>query len=120
MSLALGCVRITERILRSDPPTRDETRTAQDWTTTTLRSGLARLPVARARTLVAVSGTATTVAAAARRLPVYDPVRIHLTRVGIADARRISEFLLGATRAHRAALGLHAPGSGGCHRRGDR
>jgi exopolyphosphatase/guanosine-5'-triphosphate,3'-diphosphate pyrophosphatase len=50
------------------------------------------------------------VAAAARRLPVYDPVRIHLTRVGIADARRISEFLLGATRAHRAALGYMHPG----------
>lgn len=110
VSLSLGCVRVTERVLRSDPPTAAELTAAQDWVGQTLREGLAAVPVRRVRTLVAVSGTATTVAAAARHLPVYDPVKIHLSRVDVADARRISRFLLGATRAHRAALGYMHPG----------
>lgn len=109
-SLSLGCVRITERILRSDPPTAEEIRAAQDWVTQTLRAGLDRLPMSGVRTLVAVSGTATTVAAAVHRLPIYDPARIHLSRVGVEESRRVSQTLLHATRAHRAALGYMHPG----------
>jgi exopolyphosphatase/guanosine-5'-triphosphate,3'-diphosphate pyrophosphatase len=110
VSLALGCVRITERVLHSDPPTAQQISAAQAWASECLRGGLAGLPVGRVRTLVAVSGTATTVAAAARGLPTYDPVKIHLSRVPVGQVRRISDFLLHATRAHRAALGYMHPG----------
>ena len=110
VSLSLGCVRITERVLRTDPPTAEEIHIAQDWTTRALREGLDRLPLARVRTVVAVSGTATTVAAAARHLTIYDPAKIHLSRVGVSESRKVSEFLLRATRAHRAALGYMHPG----------
>jgi exopolyphosphatase/guanosine-5'-triphosphate,3'-diphosphate pyrophosphatase len=109
-SLILGCVRITERILRSDPPTRPEIDAAQQWANDVVREGLRGLPVQTVRTMVAVSGTATTIAAAALRLPVYDPAKIHLSRVDVTQARRISQFLLGATRAHRAVLGYMHPG----------
>ena len=103
-------MRITERVLRTDPPTAEEIHIAQDWTTRALREGLDRLPLARVRTVVAVSGTATTVAAAARHLTIYDPAKIHLSRVGVSESRKVSEFLLRATRAHRAALGYMHPG----------
>jgi exopolyphosphatase/guanosine-5'-triphosphate,3'-diphosphate pyrophosphatase len=62
------------------------------------------------RRAVAVSGTATTVAAAALDLPTYDPTKIHLTRVPVPTLREVSDRLLAATRAHRAALGYMHPG----------
>ena len=62
------------------------------------------------RRLVPVSGTATTVAAAALKLPRYDPARIHLSRIGADQVRTVAAFLMGANRAHRAALGYMHPG----------
>ena len=110
VSLNIGCVRITERILRSDPPTPVEREQATSWTRSMLLGGLDRLPVEQVRTLVPVSGTATTVAAAALRLPCYDPARIHLSRIGADRVRTVAGFLMGANRSHRAALGYMHPG----------
>jgi exopolyphosphatase/guanosine-5'-triphosphate,3'-diphosphate pyrophosphatase len=62
------------------------------------------------RRLIPVSGTATTVAAAALRLPTYDPARIHLAELPIDRVHTVADTLLGATRAHRAALGYMHPG----------
>ncbi len=105
VSVELGCVRITERLLHGDPPTQDEVTHAHRFAVDTLRAGLDRLPLERVRTVVAVSGTATTVAAAALHLPTYDPTKIHLSRIGKEQVHAVATFLLGATTAHRAALG---------------
>jgi exopolyphosphatase/guanosine-5'-triphosphate,3'-diphosphate pyrophosphatase len=110
VSLNIGCVRITERILRSDPPTAAERDEATGWTRSMLFGGLDRLPVEKVRTLVPVSGTATTVAAAALKLPRYDPARIHLSRISADQVRTVAGFLMGANRSHRAALGYMHPG----------
>ena len=113
VSQNIGCVRITERLLPSDPPGPDEVASACAWAREVVTAGLDALPQAAlrdVRRVVAVSGTATTVAAAALDLPTYDPVKIHLTRVPVGRLRTVSEALLGATRAHRAALGYMHPG----------
>ena len=110
ISLDIGCVRITERILRGDPPTAAERAEAARWTRQILADGLDRLPVERVRRLVPVSGTATTVAAAALRLPTYDPARIHLAQIPVDRIHDVARTMLGATRAHRAALGYMHPG----------
>ncbi len=110
ISLDIGCVRITERILRSDPPTPAERDEARRWARSVLADGLDRLPVEMVRRLVPVSGTATTVAAAALKLPTYDPARIHLAEIPVPRVHAVAEMLLGATRAHRAALGYMHPG----------
>jgi exopolyphosphatase/guanosine-5'-triphosphate,3'-diphosphate pyrophosphatase len=110
VSLDIGCVRITERILRSDPPTPAERDEAGRWARQILTEGLDRLPVHRVRRLVPVSGTATTVAAAALRLTTYDPARIHLSEIPVDRVHAVAQTLLGATRAHRAALGYMHPG----------
>lgn len=109
-SLDIGCVRITERLLHSDPPTAAERAEATDWANSVLAGGLDRLPVETVHRLVPVSGTATTVAAAALRLPSYDPQRIHLARVESRRVHEVAAMLLGATRAHRAALPYMHPG----------
>ncbi len=109
-SVDLGCVRITERVLRGDPPTAEERRNAVQWATSVLAGALDELPVSTVRRLVPVSGTATTVAAAALRLPTYDPDRIHLATVPFRRVQEVSDVLLRATRAHRAALGYMHPG----------
>ena len=110
ISLNIGCVRITERILRSDPPTPAEREQAGDWARTMLTDGLGHIPVASVRRLVPVSGTATTVAAAALKLPSYDPARIHLSDIGADQVHRVAGFLMSANRSHRAALGYMHPG----------
>ena len=110
VSLNIGCVRITERILRSDPPTATERDEATAWVTTMLTGALDRLPISTVRRLVPVSGTATTVAAAALKLPSYDPARIHLSRITADQVHKVAGFFLGANRSHRAALGYMHPG----------
>ncbi len=113
VSQNIGCVRITERLLPSDPPTAAEVAAARAWAREMVTGGLDALPAGALRSVrraVAVSGTATTVAAAALSLPSYDPVRIHLSRLPIGEVRRVSEMMLDATRAHRAALGYMHPG----------
>ena len=109
----IGCVRITERLLPSDPPTAAEIAAGREWARDMVTRGLDALPasaLASVRRMVAVSGTATTVAAAALRLPSYDPARIHLSRLAVGRIRQVSDMLLAATRAHRASLGYMHPG----------
>ncbi len=110
VSVDLGSVRLTERILHGDPPTPGEIARARTLIATTLADALGRLPVRRVRTMVAVSGTATTVAAAALRLPSYDPARIHLATIATDQVHEAATFFLGATTAHRGALGYMYPG----------
>jgi len=110
LSLDIGCVRITERLLRGDPPTADERSAAQDWAAGVLAAGLDALPMSTVRRLIPVSGTAITVAAAALGLTTADPAQIHLARIGSERVHEVAQMLLDATRADRAALGYMHPG----------
>ena len=110
LSVDIGCVRITERILHGDPPTAAEREAATQWATKMLADALDRLPIRSVRRVIPVSGTATTVAAAALKLPSYDADRIHRSTVAFRRVSVVAETLLGATRAHRAALGYMHPG----------
>lgn len=108
VSMQMGCVRMTERHLASDPPTRDERLALAldvagrlDDVEPTL--GLKHL--GRDSTLVAVAGTATTLGALHLGLDTYDEDRIHGTRVPSPDLRRIARHLMGLSAAQRRALG---------------
>lgn len=104
VSLDIGCVRITERLLHADPPTAAEWARARVWARETLADGLSQLPLQVVRRFVAVSGTATTVCAAALELPSYDPTRIHLATLELDRIRQVAAVLGHATRAERALL----------------
>lgn len=104
-SADIGCVRMTERCLHSDPPTTDEVSAARAYVRERLSEALRVVPVERAHTWVGLAGTFTTIAALAHRLPVYDSEAIHLSRVPLADVLEVCDQLLTMTRGQRAALG---------------
>ena len=104
-SANIGCVRLTERCLKSDPPTDAEIADARAVVREGLAEALRVVPVERARTWVGVAGTMTTLAALASNLASYDPEAIHLSRVGFDDLLKVCEGLLAMTRRQRAALG---------------
>src|SRR5690606_28340069 len=62
-SVDIGCVRLTERCLHSDPPTADEIAAARAVVREALAEAWQRVPVDQARTWVGVAGTMTTLAA---------------------------------------------------------
>lgn len=104
-SADIGCVRMTERCLHSDPPTAEEVAAARQVVRDKLAEALAVVPVQQARTWVGVAGTFTTIAALAHKLTTYDSEAIHLSRVGFSDLLEVCGELIGMTRRQRAALG---------------
>ncbi|ORV63618.1 exopolyphosphatase [Mycobacterium fragae] len=104
-SADIGCVRLTERCLHSDPPKAAEVAAARDVVRERLGEALGVVAVERARTWVGVAGTMTTLAALAQDMTRYDSAAIHLSRVGIDRLLAVCDGLIGMTRAQRAALG---------------
>ncbi|MGW0159303.1 Ppx/GppA phosphatase family protein [Mycobacterium sp. NPDC003323] len=104
-SANIGCVRIKERCLHSDPPIADEIEAARAVVREALAEALRAVPVAGARTWVGVAGTFTTLAALAHRLPVYDPNAIHLSRTPFGELLPVCAGLLTMTSQQRLALG---------------
>ena len=114
VSTRIGCVRLTERDLHSDPPTPSEREDAVRTAEAVLADGLATLAdalaphgvsIAQVRTVVAVAGTATTLAALALGLASYEESRIHGTVVTADVLDGLADRLLGMRVQERAALG---------------
>jgi len=110
ISVDIGCVRMTERHLHGDPPSRDEVTAATADIDAALTALAGAVPVRQARTLAGLAGSVTTVAGIAMGLPAYDPARIHHARVSAADVHEVTRGLLAQTRAARAAIGVMHPG----------
>lgn len=104
-SADIGCVRLTERCLHSDPPTPDEVAAARAVVRERLDAALGVVDVAGARTWVGLAGTMTTLSALAQNMTAYDSAAIHLSRVPGRDLLAVCERLISMTRAERAALG---------------
>ncbi|WP_440713462.1 Ppx/GppA phosphatase family protein [Gordonia sp. FQ] len=106
----IGCVRLTEHCLHSDPPTPAEVDAAEAFVAERLAPAFAAVPLEKARTWVGVAGTLTTLAALNLGLEHYDSEKIHLSRHPIASIERICRELVAMPRAERAALGPMHPG----------
>jgi exopolyphosphatase / guanosine-5'-triphosphate,3'-diphosphate pyrophosphatase len=104
-SADIGCVRLTERCLHSDPPTATEVAAARDVVRERLGEALRVVPVDGARTWVGVAGTMTTLAALAQGMTTYDPAAIHLSSVGFDALLPVCEEIIGMSHDQRAALG---------------
>jgi exopolyphosphatase / guanosine-5'-triphosphate,3'-diphosphate pyrophosphatase len=110
ISVDIGCVRLTERHLRADPPTNDQIAAATGDIDAALRAVADAIPVASANTLVGLAGSVTTLTAVALDLRVYDPARIHHARLSAARVHEVTTGLLGMDHEHRAAIRVIHPG----------
>lgn len=110
ISMDIGCVRMTERHMSSDPITAEEVGRARANIDAAIEHAQSVVPMQSAHTLIAVAGTATTVAAAALDLTSYQPDTIHGSRISLADVQRISDQFLAMTRSERARLPYMHPG----------
>ena len=103
-SVDIGSVRLTERHLRSDPPTPAEIERALTEVDEALDAVAEAVPLDKAALLVGVAGTVTTITAHALGLPAYDSEAVDGAELPVATVRAACADLLGRTRARRAEL----------------
>ncbi|MFF3842457.1 exopolyphosphatase [Streptomyces sp. NPDC001930] len=109
-SVDIGCVRLTERHVRHDPPTAEEADAIRADVRAALDLAAATVPIDTAETLVGLAGSVTTVAAIALGLPEYDSEKIHHARISAAQVAEVTDRLLASTHAERAAIPVIHPG----------
>jgi exopolyphosphatase/guanosine-5'-triphosphate,3'-diphosphate pyrophosphatase len=110
VSVDMGCVRLTERCLPSDPPTEEEVAAARVEVDRQLDKAALTVPFEDARTLVGLAGTVTTVAAMALDLRSYDPERLHHARIPAAAVHEACARLLAMDHEERRRLPYMHPG----------
>ena len=110
VSVNIGCVRLTERHLHDDPPTRAQIASATQDIDAALATVADSMPAGSARTLVGLAGSVTTLTAIALGLTVYDPARIHHARISADRVHAVTADLLGKNHAQRAAMTVIHPG----------
>jgi exopolyphosphatase/guanosine-5'-triphosphate,3'-diphosphate pyrophosphatase len=100
-SLDVGSVRLTERFVRSDPPTRGEL----DAIASAIAESLGTIPpLASTLPPIGVAGTMTTLASLALALPRYDVTRVHLAVLSIDSLETCLREIERMTIEHRRAL----------------
>lgn len=109
-SVDVGCVRITERCLRDDPPDPGDVAAAEAFAAQRLQAAFDEVPVSKARTWVGVAGTVTTLSAVAQRLAAYDPQRTHLSRMPLDQVRSTAAALLASSHQQRSDNPVIHPG----------
>lgn len=103
VSLQLGCVRMTERHLKSDPPTPAELRACFADVERALESTRG-IEMSRVRRVIGLAGTVTALAGMALGLREYDATRTHQSRLSQSQVARAFDELSRASVAERRAL----------------
>ena len=109
-STQMGCVRVTERFMRTDPPTEEETAAARTYIRERIAEAAEAVPFAQARTFVGCAGTFTTLSALAQGLDSYDPERIHMSEVSFDRMRGVTADLRARTAKQRLEYEPMHPG----------
>lgn len=109
-STRMGCVRLTERFLHTQPPTPDEIAAARAYVREQLAEVEATVPVNKATSYVGCAGTFTTLSAIAQGLEEYDEQAIHMSTMRTQGLKMVTQDLLGQTGAQRAMLPVMHPG----------
>lgn len=106
-SLDIGCVRVSERYLRHDPPSPEEIVEARAAVATQIGAAKAALPGLTSRSLmVGLAGTVSTIASLHHEVAVYDRARIHHTVL----TRSVVEHWLAVLSKEDARTRLSRPG----------
>lgn len=100
-SFDMGCVRLSERFLLSDPPEDSQIQKLQDFVREELAKQAHIVQALKGRELVGVAGTATYLASSALGLDRFDPEKVHgasLTRDSVRSLRERFQRLPAAQR----------------------
>jgi exopolyphosphatase/guanosine-5'-triphosphate,3'-diphosphate pyrophosphatase len=109
-SVNIGCVRMSERHLNTQPPSMAQIAQAIVDIDIAIAQAAAVVPITTAKTLVAVAGTATTVAAAALDLNTYDRHMIHLSKISASNVHKVAASFQSMHKDQIASLGFMHPG----------
>ena len=109
-SVNIGCVRMSERHLNTQPPSMAQIAQAIVDIDIAITQAASVVPITTAKTLVAVAGTATTVAAAALELTDYDRHLIHLSRISSDKVHKVAATFQSMNKDQIASLGFMHPG----------
>ena len=109
-SIDIGCVRMTERCLHSDPPTDNQIRDTTGIVDAELDRAFRDVSVDSIRGFIGLAGSVTTVAALAHGLTSYDAQQIHGSVTTRDQVGEVTDALLKMSRTQRAALPVMHPG----------
>lgn len=104
ISLQMGCVRMSERYLRSDPPTSEQLAACEADVRRELRRVREVIDVSKARTVIGLAGTVTALCAVQLGLTHYDAARTHHRRLTAAQVAAASARLARANLIERREL----------------
>ncbi|MET0385357.1 MAG: Ppx/GppA phosphatase family protein [Polyangiales bacterium] len=103
-SVPMGCVRMTERHLKSDPPSATELEACERDVRRIVADVARSVPVARARTVIGLAGTITSLASLQHGSLRYDPAVTHHSRLRAADVEVLFTKLAAVPTAERRGL----------------
>jgi exopolyphosphatase/guanosine-5'-triphosphate,3'-diphosphate pyrophosphatase len=109
-SVNIGCVRMTERHLHSDPPTQQEITSTVSDIDNQIEDIKRTVPINSETIFIGLAGSVTTVAAMALGLSEYDSDVIHGSIVSLEQVDSVTDELLHMTHKERANLGFMHPG----------
>jgi exopolyphosphatase/guanosine-5'-triphosphate,3'-diphosphate pyrophosphatase len=109
-SVNIGCVRMAERHLHSNPPSKESLERAVVDIDEEIARAQGQVDFRSAKKLIAVAGTATTVAAASLGLASYDRQAIHLSEILAPEVHRVALMFQNMNRDQIAGLGYMHPG----------
>lgn len=104
ISVPMGCVRMTERHLRSDPPAAAEIEACVADVRVIMAQVKRAVPVQRARLMIGLAGTITSLASLRQDAKRYDPAITHHSRLSRADVTELCQRLTTATVAARRGM----------------
>jgi len=102
-TLPVGCVTLTEKFLRHDPPTEQEMTTLREHISAEL--GFVSLCVAPGDSVMVIGGAATCMAAVSLELPFFDSRRVDGHILGLEEMERSAAALSRMTVSERERVG---------------
>jgi exopolyphosphatase/guanosine-5'-triphosphate,3'-diphosphate pyrophosphatase len=114
VSLQLGCVRLTERCLTSDPPTPAQVAETRAVIDQALGGGEAEMPellgLHPSRRMVGLAGTVSTLASLSLGIAEYDVDKLHHAVIDLGEIRELCGLLASLSSRERGALVGMVPG----------
>jgi exopolyphosphatase/guanosine-5'-triphosphate,3'-diphosphate pyrophosphatase len=105
ISVPMGCVRMTERHLTSDPPAPEQLERCFDDVRDILADVQRVVPVRRAQRMIGLAGTITTLASLALGLRRYDPTKTHHSLLARAQVEeQLARLSSAGVQARRGML----------------